>query len=66
MVIRPDASKAQNTIAAVSASFDALRRLHDLGLDPPPKLFVQSLMGGLSDHDRIQCPDLSIGFSESA
>jgi|GEM_PF-5543644 len=35
MVIRPDASTAQNYIEAVSAPFDELGRQHGLGLDPP-------------------------------
>jgi hypothetical protein len=57
MVICPDASKAQNDIAAVSAPFGALGRQRALGLDPPLKLFVQSPMAGLSNHDRIRRAD---------
>lgn len=44
MVIWPEASKAQNNIAAVSAPFDERRRQEGLGLDPSFELFVQSLM----------------------
>src|ERR1700730_17562071 len=46
MVICPDASTAQNYIAAVSAPFDELGRQHGLGLDPPLELLVQSVMAG--------------------
>jgi hypothetical protein len=65
MVFRLDASKAQNTIAAVSASFGA-RRQHDPGLDPALKLFAQSRMAGLSNHHRIRCPDrFPLAFREA-
>jgi hypothetical protein len=47
-----DASEAQNTIAAVSAPFDALRRQHDPGLDPPLKLFAQSRARVVFSHAR--------------
>jgi hypothetical protein len=59
IVIWPEASKAQNNIAAVSAPFDELRRQHGLGLDPPLELFVQSL-------DCIRCPDrFPLAFREA-
>jgi len=57
MVICPDASKAQNYITAVSAPCYALGRQRDLGLYPPLKRFVQSVMTGLSNHDRIRRAD---------
>jgi hypothetical protein len=57
MVICPDTSTAQNYIAAVSAPFDELGRQHGLGLYPPLKLLVQSVMAALSNHDRIRRPD---------
>jgi hypothetical protein len=57
MVICSDASTAQNYIAAVSAPFDELGRPHGLGLDAPLELLAQSVMAGLSNHDRIRRAD---------
>jgi len=54
MVICPDASKAQNSIAAVSAPFDALEAARSGA--PPLELLVQSLLVNLSNHDRMRRP----------
>lgn len=48
---------AQNNIAAVSAPFDELRRLHDLRLNSPPELLVQTLLVSLSNSNCIQHAD---------
>ena len=53
-VICPDASKAQNSIAAVSAPFDALEAARSGA--PPLELLVQSLLVNLSNHDRMRRP----------
>jgi hypothetical protein len=64
-----DSNGMHSQCAAVRTRTLPLHRQHGLGPDPPPELFVQSLMVSLPNHDRMRRADrfpLALGKAREA
>jgi hypothetical protein len=64
-----DSNGVHSQCAAVRTRTLPLHRQHGLGPDPPPELFVQSLMVSLPNHDRMRRADrfpLALGKAREA